>query len=336
MSASATTDPYIGNWEGGFVDPPDDYRFHIRDCYAKVIATGEETYRVILSPHPFQRTPSYFDLLADRSGDNALSFETDAYRGTFKEGVFVGALMHEGDWVGFKLKKTEYRSPTLNAEAPSGAIILFDGNGFEHWMPVDEDRKSIIWEIEDEAMRVVSRATHGDPSTDIRSRKQFADVFLHLEFQLPFEPDKQGQGRGNSGIFLQDIYEVQILDSFGLEGVWNECGALYEISAPRINMCAPPGQWQTFDILFHAPKFNEAGDKIGNAKTTIHHNGVCVQLDQELPHSTMGPDFPETTNPGHLILQDHNHPVRFRNIWAVDISGGSKVPNWVEKLPKSF
>ena len=129
-------------------------------------------------------------------------------------------------------------------------------------------------------------------------------------------PTARGQARGNSGVYLQGRYEVQVLDSFGLAGEDNECGGIYQVSRPRVNMTLPPLQWQTYDIDFTAARFDSAGEKTANARLTVRHNGVLIHDDLELPGTTGGGD-PEGPEPGALHLQDHWNPVFYRNVWVL-------------------
>jgi hypothetical protein len=130
-------------------------------------------------------------------------------------------------------------------------------------------------------------------------------------------PTARDQGRGNSGVYIQSRYEVQVLDSFGLEGEDNECGGIYSIAKPAVNMCLPPLAWQTYDIDFTAARYDEQGNKTKNARVTIKHNGVVIHDNLELPHGTPGRNA-EGPGPDALFLQDHGNPVAFRNIWAVE------------------
>ena len=150
----------------------------------------------------------------------------------------------------------------------------------------------------------------------VTSKDSFGDATWHIEFRLPYQPKDRGQGRGNSGAYLQGAYEIQMLDSFGLEGLNNECGGVYSVAAPAVNMCYPPLQWQTYDIDFTAPKYD--GDKkTSPARMTVRHNGVVIHdnvaVNQITPGGTGGDD---KRVKGPLHLQDHGNPVRYRNIWA--------------------
>jgi hypothetical protein len=149
----------------------------------------------------------------------------------------------------------------------------------------------------------------------VRSKATFGDATLHIEFRLPYQPQDRGQARGNSGAYIQGAYEVQMLDSFGLEGLDNECGGIYKAAAPAVNMCLPPLAWQTYDIDFTAPRF-EDGKKVAKARMTVRHNGVVIHDNLEIPEGTPGGTNGEG-DAGPLFLQDHGNPVRYRNIWIV-------------------
>ena len=151
----------------------------------------------------------------------------------------------------------------------------------------------------------------------IKSKQSFGDFTLHVEFLLPFKPAARGQGRGNSGVYLQDRYEVQVLDSFGLKGLNNECGGIYTKAAPSVNMCFPPLTWQTYDIDFTAARFDADGKKTKNAIATVKHNGVLIHDQFEITGPTGG-GAPEKPTPGPIQLQGHGNPVFYRNIWIVE------------------
>jgi hypothetical protein len=150
-----------------------------------------------------------------------------------------------------------------------------------------------------------------------KSKKKFGDYTLHCEFILPFKPLGRGQGRGNSGVYMQDRYEVQVLDSFGLAGENNECGGVYTKARPSVNMCFPPLVWQTYDIDFRAAKFDAQGKKVKNANLTVRHNGVLIHDQLEIDGPTGGGQ-PETAEPGAIQLQGHGNPVFYRNVWIAE------------------
>ncbi len=199
------------------------------------------------------------------------------------------------------LEKVERQSVTLGAAPPEGAVILFDGKSTD-------------------AFQNGKLSPEGWLMQGVTSRSEFQDARLHLEFLLPYMPQARGQGRANSGCYLQGRYEVQILDSFGLEGKNNECGGIYSVKAPRVNMCYPPLAWQTYDIDFTAARYAADGQKLADARMTVRHNGEVIHENVAIPKATTAAPVAEGPAPGPLYLQDHGNPVRFRNIWLVEKS----------------
>ena len=196
-----------------------------------------------------------------------------------------------------------------------GAVLLFDGTDFSHW--TDLKGAPVRWKIIDDAMEVVP----GKGS--IITKQNFQDFKLHLEFSVPETPaGTKHQGRSNSGVYIQRRYEVQILDSYGLKSANNDCGAIYKIKAPDSNVCKKPGRWQSYDITFHAPRFEKQGKdfkKVKNARITVLHNAVLIHNNIEIPNKT-GAGRPEGPKPGPILLQDHGNKVRFRNISIIPLN----------------
>lgn len=233
---------------------------------------------------------------ASEKGASVVVFKSEKGSGRLAEGT-IEIFNPSGESIG-KATKTERTSPTLGAKPPAGAVVIFDGStpaAFKNGRLSPEG-----W------------LTEGSDTIDT-----FGDCELHLEFRSPYMPTARGQARGNSGCYLQSRYEVQILDSFGLAGKNNECGGLYEIKDPDVNMCLPPLSWQTYDISYTAARFDNAGTKTTDARITVRHNGVVVQNDVALPRTTRAAPLKEGPEPGPLHLQNHGNPVRFRNIWLV-------------------
>jgi hypothetical protein len=195
------------------------------------------------------------------------------------------------------LNKIERKSPTLGAAAPAGAIVLFDGKSTDAFEKGQLDGDTLM--------------------PGVTTKEKWMSFTLHVEFKIPYMPAARGQGRGNSGCYLQGRYEVQMLDSFGLEGANNECGGIYTIAQPKVNMAFPPLAWQTYDIDYTAPTYDAAGKKTANAKTTVKQNGVVIHDQVELTHATTSAPLPESPEPGPLHLQNHGNPVRYRNLWIV-------------------
>lgn len=201
--------------------------------------------------------------------------------------------------LGVSLKRLIRHSPTEGLPAPNDATILFDGKNADAFVDGKIDPRGFL-------------------EANTKTKQAFTDFKLHLEFFLPFKPLGRGQGRANSGLYLQHRYEVQVLDSFGLAGLDNECGGIYKNASPKVNMCFPPLQWQTYDVDFTAAKFDAAGLKTVNAMVTVRHNGVVVHDSLALKGATPGGAFKtEVPAPGPFYLQGHGNPVVYRNIWVV-------------------
>ncbi|MBU0639276.1 MAG: DUF1080 domain-containing protein [Planctomycetes bacterium] len=203
-----------------------------------------------------------------------------------------------------------------HSTAPCGErVVLFNGDDFTHW--AHTDGQPVRWKLVDDAMEVV-------PGTgSIITRHAFADFDLHVEFSVPVLPPLPAGAdrgnRGNSGVYLQRRYEVQILDSFGVKPESWDCGALYRAKVPDRNASKPAGEWQAYDIAFRAARYEGSGadaHKTENARITVRHNGVLIHDDVQLQNKT-GAGEPEGPVPGPILLQDHGNQVRFRNIWII-------------------
>lgn len=220
------------------------------------------------------------------------------------------------------------------AEPPSDAIILFDGSDLSEWesapgyftsmgsVPeyIEELQKEYDpapWNIEDGAM--VARPGTGG----IKSKKNFGDMHLHIEWRTPEVIEGEGQGRGNSGVFLQGLYEIQVLDSWQNPTYSNgQAGSIYKQKAPMVNASRPPGEWQSYDIFFEAPYFDESGKVVKPGQVTVLHNGVLIHHKVELQGPTVyigQPHYKEHPDKLPISLQDHSNPVSFRNIWVREL-----------------
>ena len=233
--------------------------------------------------------------LKGKTSDGKVTFKGKNFAGTVAGGVFSGTA---DDDVKYQAKKVMRKSTTLGAKAPKGAVVLFDGSTADHFQGGKIEAGGLL-------------------NVGVRTKRKFSNFKLHLEFRTPFMPYARGQGRGNSGMYLLDQYECQVLDSFGLAGLDNECGGIYKVARPNVNMCLPPLSWQTYDVDFTAAKFDKTGKKGSPAVTTIRHNGVVIHEKLTLKVTAGGGQNDE--KPGALYLQNHGDPVRFRNIWIVEI-----------------
>jgi len=214
---------------------------------------------------------------------------------------------------------TPGRNFSQEATAPSDAEVLFDGRDLAKWQTASG--QDAPWKVKDGFMETAGRE-------GIRTRGKWKDLQLHVEFATPLPPKGSGQGRGNSGILINGMYEVQVLDSYQAKTYPDgQAGAIYGQSPPLVNASKPPGEWQTYDILFESPRWNPQGELIKKAVVTVLHNGVVVQnhyeftgitdgITGEVPWKTLahyGPPHPPEV---FIELQYHNNPLRFRNIWV--------------------
>lgn len=233
-----------------------------------------------------------YELTGQRSGD-WVTLEGDGYRA---EVSFETARL--GDTQGVHLAalhKVRRVSPREGAPPPPAALVLFDGTSVEAFAKGNMTSDGLL-----KAGALTGLAVQ--------------DFHLHLEFRTPYMPYARDQGRANSGVYIQQRYEVQILDSFGLRGEPNQCGGLYRQQSPDLNMCYPPLSWQTYDIHFQAARWDSRGNKLRNARITVVHNGQPVHWNYSIPTKT-GAGKAEGPEAMPILLQDHGNPVLFRNVW---------------------
>jgi hypothetical protein len=267
---------------------------------AQVIALGNNQFRLVIYKCGLPGTgwdgSEKNEMDGQREGD-IIKFKTN--RPGWSHTLGKDVLTTQTDQgTTYTMRKTTRQSPTLGAKPPPGAVVLFDGVNTDAWEGGHMDNRNLL-------------------AAGTKSKQSFKDCTLHLEFLLPFKPLGRGQGRGNSGVYLQDRYEIQVLDSFGLNGENNECGGLYSKARPLVNMCFPPLTWQTYDADFVAAKFDASGKKIKNAVLTMKHNGVVIHDKLEVPDRTGG-GKPEGPDGGPIQLQGHGNPVFYRNIWVLE------------------
>jgi 3-keto-disaccharide hydrolase len=205
-----------------------------------------------------------------------------------------------------------------SAPVPSDAIVLFDGRSLDAWQHADSAGRPARWKIENGYMEVAAG------TGNIATKRGFGDVQLHVEWATPTEVKGEGQERGNSGVFLMGRYELQVLDTYrNTTYPDGQAGAVYGQFPPLVNASRPPGQWQTYDIIFRRPRFDAAGTLLSPARMTVLHNGVLVQDNVVLTGPTGHRERPPyAAHPDRLplMLQDHGNPVRYRNIWLREVS----------------
>jgi hypothetical protein len=267
---------------------------------AQVIALGNGRFRLVIYqgglPGAGWNGEARPPVEGKRDGDKIVFSNSET---GFKHEVAGGELTttsNTGDV--YTMKKITRTSPTLGAKPPPGAVVLFDGTSEEAWAGGHMDARGFL-------------------QAGTLSKRSFTNFSLHVEFLTPFKPLGRGQDRGNSGVYLQDRYEIQVLDSFGLKGEDNECGGFYAAAKPQVNMCFPPLTWQTYDVEFEAAKFDASGKKTRNAIATVKHNGVVIHDKLELKVASGG-GRNENAKGGPIQLQGHGNPVFYRNIWVVE------------------
>lgn len=270
------------------------------DFAIQVVALGKREYDAVLCPGGlpgagWTQQPNPRQIVHGKVHTDSVDFQGDAGHGVMRETL----VWTDASGATVQLKRVERTSPTLGAKPPAGAVVLFDGtntDAFQNGAKMTED---------------------GLLMQGCTSKDSFGDCTLHVEFRLPYMPEARGQGRGNSGLYLAGRYEVQMLDSFGLKGENNECGGIYTIAKPLVNMCLPPLAWQTYDIEFTAAKFDATGKKIADARATVRHNGVLIHDNVALTRTTTSAPINTEGPTGPIHLQNHGNEVRYRNIWLM-------------------
>ena len=207
--------------------------------------------------------------------------------------------------------ETKPSDATLGQKPPEGAAALFSGENLDGWVKTD-GKTPAGWVVEDGV--VIVKPGGGA----IQTEKTFGDFQLHVEFNVPYMPDQKGQARGNSGVYLGGIYELQVLDSYGLKLQDNDCGAIYKQIIPSVNACKPPLQWQTYDVTFHKAVV-DGGKVVKKARVTVIHNGIKTINDAEIT-ATPGGATNKEGEEGPILLQDHGNKVQFRNLWIKPLS----------------
>jgi hypothetical protein len=303
LAASAWAGPFMGEYEGTFHA---DSKVALK-AVGKVVDEGNNNLRVVL--YTAAETPidqgAYVEISGQVAGaELTLSGRSGGYgwKGEIKDGTLT-AKTEYGQY--FEMKKIESKSPRAGAKPTENAVVLL---AYEPGKAPDMSNwTNTAWvALPDGSMQIAP----GKGAN--RTKQQFGDIKqLHIEFWLPLEPAARGQGRANSGVYLADTYEVQVLDSFGLVETSGDCGGIYNVARPRVNASLPPETWQTYDITFRAPRMDASGKVTELPRITVIHNGVKIHDSLEIPMA-------RHRAKGALQLQDHGHKIQFRNVWLVE------------------
>lgn len=299
--------PVMGIWQGSF-ENANAPKF----IEARITPWGGNTYRAVFHIGSDVKGAKRYETEHGRAvgpmKDGIAEFQIEGVEGRLLTARVEGEVL-KGNLGGknpFTLNRVWLQSPTLGKQPPPGAVVLMDGKSLDEW------RVQPHWVIDGEGAAHIA-------GSSILTNKQLGTGIYHVEFKCPIMPSDRGQARGNSGVYLQGRYEVQVLDSFGDVPKDNQCGGIYQIATPLVNASLPPGEWQTYDINFRAPQIDANGNKTANARITVHHNGIMIHDDIELPEITGGAISDKEAALGPLLFQDHSDQVRFRNVWVAPL-----------------
>lgn len=303
-------DKIMGNYQGAFASKG----WEATPIRAEVMAMSKIAWRINLFVGGEDGTEKKFELPARLDkGTPVVDGNIDLggeYKvgGTVKDEVFVGKLEGKGKSADFTLKRVMLQSPTLGKPVPEGGNSLLDGTNIAaNWVRTPEQ-----WCMQaDGSMEVCS--------SSLKTTQEFGDAEYHIEFMCPFKPNARDQERGNSGCYFMGRYEVQVLDNFGDPPADNWCGGIYKKAKPIMNASLPPLTWQTYDVTFIAAKFDASGNKTADAEITVLHNGKLIHDHAKLSGPTPGGVSDQDGPKGPLMLQDHDNPVRYKNIWVKPI-----------------
>jgi hypothetical protein len=307
VASTAAAHPYVGEYRGTFHADG----MNAMEAEAKVVAEGDDIhYRVVIQAQPVKKgfDGAALELYGHRRGPEVII--GDRAGGYYWQGIIRDGVISARTQYGQHLKLERYRRhpPSEGMAPPAGAVVLLPYQ--QGVAPRMDAWTNPEWKALDNGAMQVRKGGNN-------SKQLFSDIKkFHIEFKLPLEPNNRGQGRGNSGVYFAGQYEVQVLDSFGLVHTSGDCGGLYNRARARVNACLPPETWQTYDITFRAPRLDSAGMVREHARITVYHNGILIHDDVEIPYSgDRWKGQSKATGPIHL--QDHGHPVQYRNIWLL-------------------
>jgi hypothetical protein len=307
--------PLMGNWKGKWINPARGHEVKHPELAAQIICIDKGKYKIKFISRLHVRAEPYFQEVIDED-ENQLALNKSGWSFIFSEEGCKGYGNLHGEKTEFVLNKVNKTSPTMGIDPPEGAFILFDGKHLDNWQHIDN--KPVTWKIADNgAMQIISGFWRNGKNRKeglggtIESKKKFGDLRFHMEFRYAVEPGKTGQSRGNSGLFFNGVGEIQILNSYGMEGYWNECGSLYKKMPPKVNAAAQPLQWQTYDVELIMPKYDSVSKKkISDAIITVWLNGIVIHNKTEIESNAKNVS---------VGLQDHQNIIEFRNIWVEEL-----------------
>ena len=299
-ASAATADPFMGEYTGTFFADSQTQM----PAYASVVAEDTNKWRIVIDAAGPGGGKAWIELYGNLAGQRVhIGYPSGGYE--WRGGIQDGHLSVRSAYgQHFELDKVVRKSPNEGLKPPAGAIVL---------LPYKKDTKPDMsawtnqnWKALDSGAMQVNKGTNA-------TKERFGDIkHFHIEFKLPLEPRNHGQGRANSGVYFCGTYEVQVLDSFGLVHTSGDCGGLYNLKRADFNASLPPETWQTYDIEFRAPRLNSDGSVAEHARITVRHNGARIHNNVEIPRPE---DQVRATGP--IQLQDHGHPIQYRNIWLV-------------------
>jgi hypothetical protein len=280
-------------------------------AFAQMVAEGDDVhYRLVIkaTPNEVNQDGAVIEIYGHRKGPMVTL--GDRAGGYYWNGKVDNGHIAVGTEYGqhFELDKFIRKSPTEGLQPPQGAVVLLPFK--EGTEPDMSAWTNVQWKaLQSGALQVNNGGNY--------TKEAFGDIsHFHLEFKLPLQPNNRGQGRANSGVYFAGEFEVQVLDSFGLVPTSGDCAALYGRARARVNASLPPETWQTYDVEFRTPRLNAEGSVKENARITVLHNGIKVHDNVEIPYSgDRWKGKSQATGPIHL--QDHGHPIQYRNIWLV-------------------
>ncbi len=298
-------DPYMGEYDGKLtLDGKEE------DGIAQVIAEGDQKYRVAIMREFWKTAKDAEQFRVELSGEidseGNVPLAGNGWNGKLvkDKGIRIQA---DSDNTFFG-RPSNRKSPTLGQQPPAGAIVL---------LPYQAGVKPALDEWTNPSWKPLESGAVEVGKGNIFTKRELGSIKLHVEFRCPYEPTKRGQGRGNSGVYLQKRFEVQVLESFGLKSQSNDCGSIYKVANTRVNASLPPLHWQTYDIDFTAARISPEGQVLRKPSMTVRHNGVLIHENQELPGATTAAAASGYVLRDALMLQDHGNKVEYRNIWVV-------------------